>query len=172
MGGEKARAELAGRALIAWPLDALAAALEQVVVVAKPDTPLPELPGVEVWTEPAEPRHPRVGIVTALKRAGGRPVVACAGDMPLVTPALVRRLAEWSGPAVVFSAGGRLQPLLARYEPAVLESLLRADPDAPLTEVVADLAPRVIELDDERPFFNVNTPADLAAAAQELTRDS
>jgi molybdopterin-guanine dinucleotide biosynthesis protein A len=172
LGGDKARAELAGRPLVAWPLAALAAVLEDVAVVAKDSTPLPELPGVEVWAEPDEPRHPRAGIVVALERAGGRPVVVCAGDMPLVTPDLVRQLAEESGRAVVFRAGGRLQPLLARYEPAALEDLRRAPPDAPLTEVVAGLEPRVLEAPDDGAFFNVNTPQDLAAAAQFLSRDS
>jgi molybdopterin-guanine dinucleotide biosynthesis protein A len=73
---------------------------------------------------------------------------------------------------VVFRAGARLQPLLARYEPGALAALRRAEPDAPLTEVVAGLGPRVLEALDERPFFNVNTPEDLAAAAQFLSRDS
>ena len=139
LGGDKARAQLAGRPLIAWPLAALAEALDEVVVVAKRDTPLPPLPGVEVWIEPDRPSHPRVGIVTALERAGGRAVVVCAADMPLVTPALVSHLAEQPGSAVVFRAGGRLQPLLARYDPAVLEALRGAGPDVPLTEVVAGL---------------------------------
>ena len=35
-------------------------------------------------------------------------MVVCAGDMPLVTPELVRRLTDEAGPAVVFRAGGRL----------------------------------------------------------------
>jgi molybdenum cofactor guanylyltransferase len=171
LGGDKARVELAGRPLVAWPLAALAAVLDDVAVVVKESTPLPELPGVEVWTEPDEPRHPRAGIVTALERAGGRPVVVCAGDMPFVTPELVRRLADEAGTAV-FRAGGRLQPLLARYEPDTLPALLRAAPDAALARVVAGLRPRVLETPDERPFFNVNTPEDLAAAAQFLSRDS
>jgi molybdopterin-guanine dinucleotide biosynthesis protein A len=185
LGGDKARAELAGRPLIAWPLAALAAELEEVAVVAKAGRSLPELPALKVafapgsrarrlrlWIEPAEPQHPRAGIVHALERADGRPVIVCAGDMPLVTPELVRRLADAAGPAVVFRAGGRLQPLLARYEPALLPRLLAAEPDAPLTEVIAGLAPRVLEAPDVRPFFNVNTPEDLAAAAQFLSRDS
>jgi molybdopterin-guanine dinucleotide biosynthesis protein A len=172
LGGDKARAELAGRPLIAWPLAALGAVLEDVAVVAKETTPLPELPGVEVWSEPDEPHHPVAGIVTALERACGRAVVVCAADMPLVTVELVQQLLDEIGPAVVFRAGGRLQPLLARYEPETLAALRRAPPDAPLTDVVAGLGPRVLEAPEERPFFNVNTPQDLAAAAQFLSRGS
>jgi molybdopterin-guanine dinucleotide biosynthesis protein A len=35
----------------------------EVAIVAKPATGLPVLHGVTVWREPAEPRHPLVGIV-------------------------------------------------------------------------------------------------------------
>lgn len=175
LGGDKVRVGLAGRPLIAWPLAALRAALEDVVVVTKAAIALPDLPGVEVWTEPDEPSHPRAGIVHALERADGRAVLACAADMPLVTPDLVRRLASElaeGAPAVVPRAGGRLQPLLARYEPAALASLRAGRPGASLVEAVGALKPRVLDLPDARPFLNVNTREDLAAAAQELARDS
>jgi molybdopterin-guanine dinucleotide biosynthesis protein A len=174
LGGDKTRVELAGRPLIAWPLAALAEALGEVVVVAKAATPLPDLE-VQVWFEPDEPSHPRAGIVHALERAGGRAVLVCAGDMPLVDADLLRRLADEpadGAPAVVPRAGGRVQPLLARYEPGALAPLRAAAPDAALTETVLALGPRLLDLPDARPFLNVNTPEDLAAAAQFLSRDS
>jgi molybdopterin-guanine dinucleotide biosynthesis protein A len=175
LGGDKARAELCGRPLIAWPLAALGAALEEVAVVAKEGTPLPDDLGVEVWIEPDEPLHPRAGVMHALERAKGRAVLVCAGDLPLVTPGLVRRLAGEpadGAPAVVPRAGGRVQPLLARYEPAALAPLRAAAPDAALTASVLALGPRLVDFPDPRPFLNVNTPEDLAAAAQFLSRDS
>jgi molybdenum cofactor guanylyltransferase len=174
MGGPKAIVELAGRPLIAWPLRALAAALGEVVVVAKPGSPLPEGLEVEVWREPDEPAHPRAGVVHALAQAAGRAVLVCAADMPLVSAETVSALAAApaGGAAVVVPrAGGRLQPLLARYEPAALAGLRAAPPGQPLTATVEALAPRVIEWEDERPFFNVNSPADLGVAAQELARE-
>ena len=174
LGGAKATVELAGRPLLAWPLEAMRAALRDVVVVAKASTPLPEL-DVEVWIEPEEPAHPRAGLVHALERAGGLAILACAGDLPLISPPLVRRLAaEDSGgaPAVAPRAGGRLQPLLARYEPAALDLLRAAPPGEALTATVAAMHPRVLELEDDAPFANVNTPADLEAVAQRIARGS
>ena len=167
-------APLAGRPLIAWPLDALRAALDDVVVVAKTSSPLPAL-DVETWYEPDEPAHPRAGLVHALERADGRAILACAADLPLVSPPLVRRLAAadaGGAPAVVPRAGGRLQPLLARYEPAALDMLRAAPPGEALTATVAALHPRVVEVQDEAPFTNVNTPGDLEAVAQRFARDS
>jgi molybdopterin-guanine dinucleotide biosynthesis protein A len=172
IGGDKAAAALAGEPLISYPLAVLREALGEAAVVAKAASELPPLHGIPVWEEPDEPRHPLVGIVHALERAGGRAVLVCAADMPLVEVALVRELAHaeaGGAPAVVPRAGGRLQPLLARYEPAALAPL-RAALEAPggpgpLTELVAALGPRVVELAGERAFLNVNTAEDLVRAA-------
>ena len=89
LGGAKATVELRGRPLICYPLQALAAVLEEVAIIARADTPLPSLPGVTVWIERQAPRHPLHGIVEALGFAGGRPVLVCAVDLPFVTPELV-----------------------------------------------------------------------------------
>jgi molybdopterin-guanine dinucleotide biosynthesis protein A len=170
MGGSKATADLGGRPLVAWPLEALRAVLDDVVVVAKASTPLPPL-DVPVWVEPAEPSHPRAGIVHALERAAGRPVLICAADLPLVTPVLVRTIAHAEGRSVVVPrAAGRLQPLLARYEPAALAALRAAPADEPLTATVEGLRPRVLEMADGEAFLNANTPEELAEIAQRIAR--
>ena len=49
IGGSKATVGLGGRPLISYPLDALGAVLDDVVVLAKADTELPSLPGMTVW---------------------------------------------------------------------------------------------------------------------------
>lgn len=185
IGGAKAVVELRGRPLVVYPLRALQAVLAEVVVVAKQGIALPPLPGVPIWLEPAEPRHPLAGIVHALEGAGAaagieglaREILVSAGDLPFLDPGLVERLvhADARGaPAVVPHAGGRLQPLLARYSPAAYPSLaaaLRSDPLPSLSEVVTALEPCVLELDDELPFFNVNLPEDLLTAAGLFDRD-
>lgn len=175
IGGGKAVVELHGRPLLSYPVGVLKAELSEVVVVAKADTELPSLPGVTVWVEPDEPRHPLAGIVYALVAAQGRPVLVTAGDLPFVTPALVRRLldADAGGrPAVVPRSGGRLQPLLARYDAAAIAPLSLAldRPPGPLTEAVQALEPAVLDCDDDAPFFNVNVPEDLLTATALMDR--
>ncbi|MGN6188244.1 MAG: molybdenum cofactor guanylyltransferase [Conexibacter sp.] len=184
IGGSKAVVELHGTPLVLYPLRALQAVLAEVVVVAKQGTPLPPLPGVPIWIEPAEPRHPLAGIVHALEGAGAaagipemaREVLVSAGDLPLLDPDLVERVvrADAGGaPAVVPCAGGHLQPLLARYAPDAygpLADALRRDPLPSLTDAVAELRPQVLELEDVQPFFNVNAPEDLLTAAGLLDR--
>jgi molybdopterin-guanine dinucleotide biosynthesis protein A len=174
MGGAKANVELRGRPLICYPVEALREALDEVVVIAKADTELPSLAGVPVWIEPPGPRHPLAGIVHALGLAAGRGVLVCAADMPFVTPALVTRIAATDpagAPAVVPTRAGELQPLLALYLPAAAAALGHAvDAGRPLRREVAAIGPRLLEIEDPRAFYNVNTPADLLRAGAILDR--
>lgn len=175
LGGGKAMVDLRGRPLVSYPLAALRAALDDVVVLAKPQTELPKLGGTKVWVESEPLQHPLVGICTALELAAGRAVLVCAVDLPLVTPALVRRLAcapPMSAPAVVASHGTTIQPLLGRYTASALEPLRALDGGLPLRDAVRALGPRLVEVDDPLELFNVNTPADLARAAALLERRS
>ncbi len=175
LGGGKASVELAGRPLISYPLATLAAALREVAVIAKSDTELPSMPGVTVWIEPDAPRHPLVGTIEALGIAGDRPVVVCAVDLPFVSPELVGRLARTDpgkAPAVIATSRGAMQPLLGCYYPRALEPLRRAlaTPDLPLADVIADLSPRLVEVDDPIELFNVDAPEDILHAAALLDR--
>jgi molybdenum cofactor guanylyltransferase len=171
IGGDKAIVSLAAQPMVSYPVVALRAVLADVRVVAKPGTALPALPaldGVEIWTEPAEPHHPLVGIVEALRRATPRAVLVCAADMPFLTPAAVSALAyadAGGAPAVVAERGGGLEPLLARYEQSALALLAPAAAEgrAPVREVVAALRPCRLEMDAEV-LFNVNSPEDLERA--------
>ncbi|HYH58833.1 MAG TPA: NTP transferase domain-containing protein [Thermoleophilaceae bacterium] len=148
MGGvSKATVDLDGRPLAAHVARALSAVCEPLAVVCKPDTELPELPGVERWTEPAEPRHPLTGIVHALERAGG-PVLVCAVDMPWVTAEACRSLiaaAPGSSAAVAVGAG-QMCPVFGVYSPELLEALRGAPADAALHETVAALDPARVAL--------------------------
>jgi molybdopterin-guanine dinucleotide biosynthesis protein A len=170
LGGAKALVPLAGRPLICHALAALRGAVGEVAIVAKPDTSLPVLHDVTVWREPAEPRHPLVGIVHALACADGRPVLVCAADMPFVTREVLAAVAA-AGPAgaaavVATSAERGLQPLLGCYQPEAGALLAAAalEGTAPVRRVVAGLRPRLFEVTDPQVVFNVNSAEDLAAA--------
>jgi molybdopterin-guanine dinucleotide biosynthesis protein A len=155
MGGGKALVSFRGRPLIEWPLAALRAVLDEVVVVAKRDTELP--PGLDVLIEPDEPRHPAVGLIAALRQGG--PILACAVDMPFVTGDLLRALGLGRAPLRCARAAGRLQPLPGLYGPAALQALRT---DGPLTAMVEAMDPEILDWPDERAFFNVNSPEDLS----------
>ncbi len=167
MGGDKARARAGGVPLLHLPLRALAAVSARRAVVAKPTTRLPALPpGVERWNEPATAHHPLVGIVHALRRAGGEPVLCCALDLPLLDGATLQRLldADPGGAGVVVPwVAGRPEPLCALWRPAALAVLEDQPAGAAMHAVIAAVGARRVPFEDARPFTNLNTLAELAA---------
>ncbi|HEV2815116.1 MAG TPA: molybdenum cofactor guanylyltransferase [Solirubrobacteraceae bacterium] len=173
LGGAKATAEAAGRPLLAWSLDALRAAVDDVVVIAKEATPLPPC-DVPVHRDEPEDFHPRHGLVSALRRAQGRPVVVVPCDMPLVPPALLEVLLDVvadGAPAAIPRSEGRMHPLCAAYAAEALGSLEAADRDEPLTLTLDRLGAVVLDADAAADrMLNVNTRADLAVAEVLLRR--
>lgn len=175
IGGAKATAQLDGQALISYPLAAALGALGSVAIVAKDGVELPQLDQrVELWIEPDEPRHPVAGVIEALRRARGSAVLAIACDLPLLTSEVVALIAGADAEgsvAVLASAAGRPQPLLARYEPAALELLLGFDTDGPMTEQVMALMPTLVEVPAEA-SFNVNDLEQLKEVSRRLRSSS
>ena len=173
LGGAKATAEVLGRPLLAWSLDALREAVEDVVVIAKPATPLPPCDAPVHRDEP-EDFHPRHGIVSALRRAEGRPVVVVPCDMPLVPPALLEVLLDVvadGAPAAMPRTEGRVHPLCAAYAAEALPELEAADHDEPLTLTLDRLGAVVLAADAAADrMLNVNTRADLGVAEILLRR--
>ena len=177
MGVSKATLGVGGIPLAARALRPLRAAGLEVAVVAKEGDSLPAL-DAPVWIEARPERHPLAGILEALERAAGRAVLVCACDMPFVTAELVAHLAARQGTAVP-EAGGRLHPLLARYDSAAAGALAAAlERAASLHDAVREAGVEIVpeaEIarlgDPERLLFNVNTPADLARAEELLGTD-
>jgi molybdenum cofactor guanylyltransferase len=173
LGGPKAAASLGGRPLVTHALDAFEAAGISAAVVAKQDTPLPELAdGVEIWRESAAGFHPLSGIVEAASRMGDGVLVVCPCDLPLVSDQLLGWLASLGGPLDVVAS----QPLLGRYSvrlAAPLAEAVAAGRSAQAT--VAALGARIVSEeevarfgDPARLLFNVNTSEDLARAEELL----
>ena len=100
-------------------------------MVAKRSTPLPAVEALVVY-EPELPRHPLLGVLTALNFAAGQPavdaVLAIACDMPFVNGPLLAWLATFPRAAMAQRRGraqrcsraipSRASPLL---EPALCE---------------------------------------------------
>ena len=153
-------------------------AVEPVVVVAAAAQELPPLPpGVDVLRDRRPDRGPLEGMAVGLRALAGRVeaafVTAC--DVPLLVPALVRRVVELAGAcdAAVPHVGGRDHPLAAVYRTSVLEAieaLLAADRLrlAWLFDRVRTRRIAADELQDVDPglesLANVNGPADYLAA--------
>jgi molybdenum cofactor guanylyltransferase len=174
IGGAKPSAPLGGRTLIEHVLAAAREAELETVVLAKRATALPTL-AERVLVEPDEPSHPLCGVLAALDfvadREPERGLLAVPCDMPFLTGALLRWLAELDG-AAVLELDGQTQPLPARVvganTPVLREALAR---ESSLRAALGSLSPFVVgerELarfgDPARLCFGVNSPAQLALA--------
>ena len=173
LGGRKATAELAGRTLLDWTVELVGSVCDEVVVIAKPDTPLPPT-SAAVWRSAPADFHPRHGLVSALRGAHGRPVLVVPCDMPLVPTALLETLiamVEDGSAAAIPETGGYLQPLCAAYGPQALRELESAPEDEPLKHTLDRLEPAIIQADGVGELMlNINHPADLERAEELLDR--
>jgi molybdopterin-guanine dinucleotide biosynthesis protein A len=164
IGGGKPGVALRGESLISYPLRTMRQVLSDVAVIAKAEIVLPQLEGAMV--------HPLLGVCEALALAGGRPVLACAVDMPFVTAELLTALAgaaNGTSSAVLASWRGVARPLLGCYAPAAAPVLARAAADGvSLEEAVSALDPALVEVEDAFELFDVDTPDDLLQAAAML----
>ncbi len=132
--------------------------------------------GLRLCQDPMSGLGAAYGLQTACRCAQTPLLMLVACDMPFADPALLHHQVERLGraEAVVPEWNGRLQPFHAVYRRrpllAAVERGLAVDRFS-LHQIIGDLDLEILgqkELDaftrDGRPFFNINTPADLEAA--------
>ena len=167
LGRPKAGVVLEGTTLVECAVAMLAERCDDVVVVSRPDIPLPAL-GVPVVLDDPGPSGAMTGLVTGLGTLTAADVLVLACDLPLAAP-LLDRLIEVPGHATaVASDGTRLQPLCARYPRSrALEAgrRLMAGGVLRMTELAAALDAVTVPATGHE-LLNVNHSGDLAQAAR------
>ena len=178
-GRPKALLQLGEQRIIERQIAALGAVADGIAVVTT-DRARYGVFGIPVWEDLLPGAGPLGGIYTALVRAAARTLVV-AGDMPFLTPAFLRHLAQAGRDAdveVARTADGRY-PLCASYSAAcaavIRDSLDRGD--LRVGDLLAKVRVREIGPDELRPFdphgtllFNINTPEDYARGLQLAAR--
>ena len=181
-GGDKGLRQLGGVSLITHVIDRLRPQLAGLVLNANGDPARFAALGLPVTADSiAGFPGPLAGLLAGLDWAASHDphihwVVSVPADCPFLPADLVARLAEAlvpEGRAVVAASQGRLQPVIGLWSVGLREDLRRAvsrdglrrmeDWLARCQAKVADFPARVPD-----PFFNVNTPEDLAAASRLL----
>ena len=176
MGGQqKALLPFAGGSILARQLAVLGPLCDEVVVIT--NDPVPFAPfAVAVAADLHPGAGPLAGLEAAFAATRAEVVLLVAGDMPLLVPSLLRRVADLppGHDAVVPRVDGRAEPLHAAYHRR-LAPLVSRRLEAGERAMHAFLAClRVHWLDeaalraidpDLRSLANANTPAELAALA-------
>jgi len=189
MGHDKASMILDGQSLLQRTVTALAAVVEEIVVVRAPGAVLPAADAacpVLHTEDPIEGEGPLVGIARGLEVARAPLALLVGVDMPFLQPALLRLLVErlragLEGGArwVLPMADGRAQPLcsaIARDALDTLRARIETGDRAPMAVADALHATRLAEEDwhaadpEGLSFLDVDTPEDVAAALARLGR--
>lgn len=173
-GTGKATVEVGGVALAERAVEALRRAdCEDIVVVSRPEVPLPRL-DVAVVHDGAGPGGPLNALRTGLIALTNDDVLVLACDLPLAGP-LVGRLARLPPGtiAVAVDAEGRRQPLCGRYPRLPALTAAEAATAAGEQRMTAWLDRLGVEPHEEPArgdeLLNVNEPGDLARARRTST---
>lgn len=176
MGRAKALLPFDGEPLIAHVVRALQRRFSDIVVVAAPGQELPPLP-VTLARDDIAYQGPVSGIYHGLSAAKNAVSFVGSCDMPFASAPLISylisQIADYD--VVVPEWGGRVQPLFAVYRSATASHLaeqLRREELRPIflfdkvrTRKIGEEEVRRYD-PDGLSFFNMNTPADYAAALE------
>lgn len=181
-GGHKALVDLAGRSLLARVVDRIAPQVETVLLSCEAATTDLDSFGLALVPDllPGY-RGPLAGLYSALQfladNGAGDSLLLCPCDAPFVPLNLAPVLhgAGRGGQAAVVAWNGVLQPTFSLWHghhlAVIREALLEHGLGGP-RQVLGRIPHQVVEWPDAEPppFFNINTPADLALAEGWLDR--
>ncbi|MCX7304793.1 MAG: molybdenum cofactor guanylyltransferase MobA [Hyphomicrobiales bacterium] len=177
-GGDKPLRTIAGKPMFDHVLERLRAQVSDIAISANGDPQRLAGYGLPVIPDDAAGSGPLAGILSSMRwaraRGAGR-LLTVAGDTPFLPVDLARRLGAVDASRVaVASSGGRRHPVFALW-PVTLESDLAGFLATsgtlsvmaflgPFEPVTVDFPFSLVGGKPLDPFFNVNTPEDLAEA--------
>lgn len=178
-GGDKPLRIVGGRTILARIIDTLRPQVTRIAINANGDPTRLERFGLPVVADDAPSRGPLSGVLAGLdwlaREDGDSRLLTVAGDTPFLPADLAGRLSAVPADSIgVARSGGRHHPVFAVWPTSVRAELRKFLETSPTYSVAAFQATRdTVEVDfpmrhaagrEVDPFFNVNTPADLAAA--------
>ena len=178
-GGDKGLLPLGGRPLLAHVADRAQAQVDRLVLNANGDPARFAALGLEVAPDTVPDfAGPLAGVLAALEWARDRApdarfVVSFPADSPFLPRDLASRLLGLGAPLARARSGGRAHPAAGLWSVALADDLRRALVEDGVRKIEAWTARHACAeaewpLEPADPFFNVNTPADLAEAERLL----
>ena len=181
-GADKPLMPLAGRPLLAHVIDILAPQTKHIALATRADPERYRHFGLPLLPDAVADQGPITGLRSALEWAkavapGASHVALLAGDTPFIPSDLFTRLGTARSPSpscifpiskgqIHYSSG--LWPLSSHL---LLEAIDGAKSDCSLRGLAHEIGFAMIEWADEvDPFFNINSPDDLAKAELRLKR--
>jgi len=180
----KALLELNGQALLRYVIDGLAGHLDPLLLSCESETSDFDHYGLTIVPDLVpDHRGPLTGLFSALQYLNDKGedagLVLCPCDAPFIPADLVQVLVDAykneHGKVVAISYGGVLQPTFSFWQnhhlPAIREAVVDQGKGG-LKHLLNSLPHEIVEWSpvEPSPFFNVNTPEELASASLWLDR--
>ncbi|MFZ5881260.1 MAG: molybdenum cofactor guanylyltransferase [Chloroflexota bacterium] len=170
MGEDKALKPFLGRPLIARVIDRLQPIADELIVTTNRPAEYAFL-GLPLFADLRPGRGALGGLYTAIASAKSPLVAVAACDLPFVSARLLetaaRRLVEENVDVVIPRSAAGLEPMHAVYRRETCLPVIEAAIEGGLWKVIAWFPQvKVLELaaDDERAFWNINTPEEFSRA--------
>ncbi len=184
-GGDKGLLEIAGRPMLTRIIERISPDVQQMAINANGDPARFAAFSLPVVADNQQTFDgPLAGVFSALQWAGGEGfdrVLTLAGDTPFFPADLATRLSEAASTSTIAVAAsrGRLHPAFAIWPTALTQDLdsqlakgrrrvadfIERHPNARIEFPDVDLSGEMLD-----PFFNINTPDDLAEARRIANR--
>ena len=184
MGHDKRMARLGGRSLIAHAIDRFRPQVDCLMINANDDPSIYASTGLPVRADPVPDfAGPLAGILAALiwaKEINAHALITVPSDAPFFPADLAARLDAVQDRAIVSaSSGGRLHPVFSLWRSpqdfiAPLREALEGEGQRKVESFIARFPHGTVEfpIEGHDPFFNINTPADLAEAQRIMANAS
>lgn len=178
-GGDKGLLALGGRPLLAHVVERARPQVERLVLNVNGDPARFAAFGLEVAPDSVPGfAGPLAGVLAALdwtraRRPAAEFVLSLPADSPFLPRDLARRLAALGAPLARARSGGRAHPVAALWSVALADDLRRALVEDGVRKIETWTARHACAeaewpVEPVDPFFNVNTPDDLAEAERLL----
>ncbi|AWC23772.1 Molybdenum cofactor guanylyltransferase [Aminobacter sp. MSH1] len=184
MGGtDKTLLPLGGRPMIRHVLDRLRPQAAPIAINTNADPALFTSFGAEIIADTiAGYQGPLAGILAGMEWAAQKPgsshVLSVAGDTPFFPADLAKQLASCGSRGAVAASNGRVHPTFALWPLSLRDALaafLESGDTRRVMTFIEQAGLGVVEFPNEQfgartvdPFFNINTPEDLAEAERIL----
>lgn len=184
MGGtDKTLLPLGARPMVGRVLDRLRPQATPIAINTNADPALFAGFGAEIIADTiAGYQGPLAGVLAGLEWAAQKPgithVLSVAGDTPFFPATLAARLSSGAGRGAVAASSGRVHPTFALWPVSLCDALAAFLQGGDIRRVmtfieqegldVVDFSPEQFGARTVDPFFNINTPQDLAEAERIL----
>jgi len=169
MGTDKGLVKIKGKEMVAHCIDNVKPLHRETILISS--NLAYEKFGLPIISDTKKNKGPAQGIITALENSPTEKNVIMSCDMPLINGGVIRKLVEQMKQSEIVCFEQKfLYPFPAYYSKAILLKWKKevAHGNKKMQQLIKQFDYKTLRIEDLELFLNVNTPADLKLAEEEL----